>query len=90
MLFLNTVVYYLWVICLLFFNEIVADRNTFLKSKTSKIQDLLTHKDLRVYLISLERIIKFSYDFKDDLDLNFSFGLFLVNGKTGLKTLYLT
>lgn len=66
----------------LFFHHIVAQRSIFLKSDISKtIQDFPSHKDLRVYLNSLERIINFSYDYKDDLDLSFSFGLFLVNGK---------
>lgn len=37
--------------------------------------------DLIVYLKSLHRIIEFCSKHKEDLDLNFEFGLFLVNGE---------
>lgn len=72
--------FYYWALSL-HFNEILAGGNNIRKLENSNIQDFPCNKDLRAYLTSLKRIINFAYDYKDELDLNFGFGLFLVNGK---------
>ncbi|KAM3966662.1 uncharacterized protein ACR2FA_012199 [Aphomia sociella] len=48
--------------------------------------DIISKEDLVDYLRALRHIIYFAHDFKNEIDLNFEFGLFLVN--VNLKSVF--
>ncbi|XP_059060359.1 uncharacterized protein LOC131853480 [Achroia grisella] len=62
------------------FNEIKSLNEKHVNNKHIKINgDIFSKRGLVKYLRSLRHIIYFAYDFKYDVDMNFEFGLFLVN-----------
>lgn len=67
--------------CYIVFSEVKCAETNRPKTQLNILRDVPSKVDLNTYLNSLEKVLNFCSKYKNEIDINFEFGLFLVDGK---------